>query len=69
MRVMRVRNRVEATSASRSCRRVFETSLRCRAQRLVFEVLAEEMESFIHALAMRTVVPEDWEPSSGSQGG
>lgn len=40
-----------------------------QAQRLVFEVLAEEMESFIHALAMRTVIPEDWEPSSGSQEG
>ena len=40
-----------------------------QAQRLVFEVLQEEMDSFVHALAMRTVVPEDWVPPSGSEGG
>lgn len=34
---------------------------RIAAQRLVFEALADEMESEIHALSMRTLTPEAWQ--------
>ena len=38
----------------------FEGLSRVAAQRLVYEALAEELESAIHALAMRTFTPEAW---------
>jgi len=39
---------------------------RVAAQRLVFQVLADEMRSDIHALAMRTFTPEQWAAESRS---
>ncbi len=39
----------------------FEGLSRVAAQRLVFQVLAAEMQSDIHALAMKTYTPEQWE--------
>ena len=32
------------------------------AQRLVYEALAEEMGGEIHALSVRTLTPESWQP-------
>ncbi|MGH0037280.1 MAG: BolA family protein [Myxococcota bacterium] len=43
----------------------FQGLSRVAAQRLVFQVLAEEMERDIHALAMRTFTPEAWAAESG----
>jgi BolA protein len=42
----------------------FQGLNRVQAQRLVFEVLAEEMKSDIHALAMKTLTPDQFEASS-----
>jgi BolA protein len=38
----------------------FEGRPLVQRQRMVFEVLAEEMEGDIHALSMRTFTPEEW---------
>ena len=38
---------------------------RVRAQQLVYEALADEMRGAIHALAMRTFTPEDWDSANG----
>ena len=43
----------------------FEGLSMLAAQRLVYESLSDEMESAIHALAMRTLTPEEWERSAG----
>lgn len=39
---------------------------RVAAQRLVYEALAELMDNDIHALAMRTLTPEEWSEQSPS---
>ncbi len=39
----------------------FEGLNRVQAQRVVYEALAEEMKSSIHALALRTMTPAQWE--------
>jgi BolA protein len=39
----------------------FEGLGRVKAQRLVYAALADEMESEIHALAMKTLTPAQWE--------
>ena len=36
-----------------------------QAQRLVYEVLAEEMEAEIHALSVKTLTPERWRGGGG----
>ncbi len=38
----------------------FEGLSRVAAQRLVYEALADELDSAIHALAMRTFTPDAW---------
>lgn len=38
----------------------FEGLSRVQAQRLVYEAVAEEMATWIHALAVRTLTPEQW---------
>ena len=38
----------------------FEGLSTVEAQRLVYQVLAKEMESEIHALAMKTLTPDQW---------
>jgi BolA protein len=38
----------------------FEGMSKLEAQRLVYRVLAEEMEAGIHALSMATFTPEKW---------
>jgi BolA protein len=43
----------------------FEGLSRVAAQRLVYETLADEMQSEIHALAMRTFTPERWRETEG----
>ncbi len=40
-----------------------------RSQRLVYEVLSEEMKGEIHALAMKTMTPSQWDELQKSQGG
>lgn len=39
----------------------FEGVATLARQRLVYEVLAEEMRSSIHALSMRTLTPAEWD--------
>ena len=39
----------------------FEGLSTVEAQRLVYQVLAEEMGSLIHALAMKTLTPGEWD--------
>ncbi|WP_017327905.1 BolA family transcriptional regulator [Synechococcus sp. PCC 7336] len=36
--------------------------------RLVYEALAEEMRGSIHALALKTYTPQQWEKADGRQG-
>jgi BolA protein len=43
----------------------FEGESRVQAQRRVYAALADEMQSAIHALAMRTLTPEQWEAEGG----
>lgn len=38
----------------------FEGLNRVQAQRVVYEALAEEMKSSIHALALKTLTPAQW---------
>ncbi len=38
---------------------------RVQAQRLVYEVLAEEMKGDIHALVMKTLTPDQFGPGAG----
>ncbi len=38
------------------------------AQRLVFQVLAEEMRETIHALSLKTYTPEAWAAEKGAAG-
>lgn len=38
----------------------FEALSRVEAQRLVYQTLADEMGGEIHALALRTLTPEQW---------
>ena len=45
----------------------FEGLSRVAAQRLVYQVLADEMKADIHALAMTTYTPERW--SAAERGG
>ena len=40
----------------------FESLATLARQRLVYEALAEEMKSEIHALSMRTLTPAEWKP-------
>ena len=40
---------------------LFEGLSRVAAQRLVYDLLADEMEGDIHALQLRTVTPEVWQ--------
>jgi BolA family transcriptional regulator, general stress-responsive regulator len=44
----------------------FEGLSRVARQRLVYEALAAEMRSEIHALALRTFTPEEWDAQSAS---
>jgi BolA protein len=44
----------------------FEGLSRVARQRLVYGVLAAEMESEIHALALRTLTPAEWASEAGS---
>ncbi len=46
----------------------FEGLGRVAAQRVVYEALAEEMRGEIHALAMKTFTPEQWQAASGDPG-
>ncbi len=41
----------------------FEGQGRVARQRMVYAALAEEMQGAIHALAMRTLTPEEWAQS------
>ena len=43
----------------------FEGLGRVASQRLVYEALADEMSGEIHALAMTTLSPEEWQRRSG----
>ena len=47
----------------------FEGLSAVAAQRLVYQVLAEEMTSEIHALAMKTLTPAKWQGQTGSDAG
>lgn len=38
----------------------FEGLNRVQAQRLVYEAVADEMATWIHALSLRTLTPEKW---------
>ncbi|MCZ6463566.1 MAG: BolA family transcriptional regulator [Proteobacteria bacterium] len=42
---------------------------RVAAQRLVYETLADEMGGEIHALAMKTLTPEEWRDGKPPKGG
>ena len=46
----------------------FEGLTRVAAQRLVYETLADEMKSEIHALAMRTFTPTRWREADEAKG-
>ena len=45
--------------------RRFEGLSRVARQRLVYQVLADEMGGEIHALAMRTFTPAEWQEEEG----
>ena len=44
----------------------FEGLNRVQAQRVVYEALADEMKTSIHALALRTMTPAQWETRGAS---
>jgi BolA protein len=46
----------------------FEGLSRVAAQRLVYETLADEMKSEIHALTMRTFTPARWREADEAKG-
>ena len=46
----------------------FDGLSRLAAQRLVYQILSEEMKGEIHALALKTFTPSEWESSEGDAG-
>ncbi len=46
----------------------FDGLSRLAAQRLVYQTLSEEMKGEIHALALKTFTPSEWESSDGDSG-
>ena len=58
---MRARRAAPATSARWSSRALFEGKSLVERQRLVYGALAEMMGPEIHALAMQTLTPDQWQ--------
>ncbi len=46
----------------------FDGLSRLAAQRLVYQTLSEEMKGEIHALALKTFTPSEWESGEGDAG-